>query len=65
MSAYADIQAALMTAWAGVLPYPCAYEGKDFTPPSDAPWCAVFTLPASSAVAGLGQGAPIEHVVLQ
>jgi hypothetical protein len=65
MSAYTDIQAALMTAWAGVLPYPCAYEGKDFTPPGDAPWCAVFTLPGPSIVAGLGQGAPIEHVVLQ
>ena len=65
MSAYTDIQAALMTAWSGVLPYPCAYEGKDFTPPGSAPWTAVYTLPASSSVAGLGQGAPVEHVVLQ
>lgn len=54
MSAYTDIQSALMTAWAGVLPYPTAYEGRDFTPPDNAPWCALYTLPASSAVAGLG-----------
>lgn len=65
MSAHTDIQAALMTAWAGVLPHPCAYEGKDFAPPDNAPWCAVYTLPASAAPFGIGQNAPIEHVVLQ
>lgn len=65
MSAFADIQAALMTAWVGVLSYPCAYEGKDFTPPDAEPWTAVYTLPASSAPAAMGFNAPIEHVVLQ
>jgi hypothetical protein len=55
MSAYTDINAALMTAWADHgLSYPTAYEGKDFTPPSDAPWCALFVMPASTSVAGLG-----------
>jgi hypothetical protein len=65
MTTFADIESALRTAWSGVLAYPTAYEGRDFTPPDNAPWCALFTLPASSGVAGLGQGAPIEHVVLQ
>lgn len=74
MSAFADIQSALMAAWAGVLPYPCICEGKavfvdsagvEVAKPDNSPWCAVYVLPASSAVAGLGQGAPIEHVVLQ
>lgn len=54
MTTFADIESALRTAWAGVLPYPTAYEGRDFTPPDNAPWCAMYTLPASSAVAGLG-----------
>lgn len=74
MSAFVTIRSALMAAWAGVLPYPCIYEGKavfvdsaghEVAKPDNSPWCAAYTLPASSTVAGLGQGSPIEHVVLQ
>lgn len=41
------INAALATAVQGCgLLYPIAWEGKTFTPPSAAPWIAVWLLPA-------------------
>lgn len=41
------INAALATAVQGCgLLYPVAWEGKTFTPPSAAPWLAVWLLPA-------------------
>lgn len=43
-----------------------AYEAKDFNPPNQARWAAVFMLPADSPPATLGVGGQDEHVgVLQ
>jgi hypothetical protein len=70
MTGFADIQSALMTAWADVdLDYATSYEGVDyqglaFIPPNDAPWVALTTLPASTMPAALGANAPLEHIGL-
>jgi hypothetical protein len=57
------INAALVRAWQGTgIAYPTAYEGKAFDPPADAPWVALYGLPASTAPAGIGIHAPIERV---
>lgn len=62
MSEFA-INAALVRAWQGVgVAYPTAYEGKSFDPPSDAPWVALYQLPAGIAPAAIGIHAPLEHV---
>lgn len=55
MSAFTDINAALVKAWGdNGLKYPTAYEGRDFTPTANAKWCALYVLPAATTVAGLG-----------
>lgn len=65
MSGFTDVQATLMSAWAGVsLAYPVAYEGRDFTPPNGAPWIALHTMPVSVRAAAIGVGSPLEHVGL-
>jgi hypothetical protein len=57
------INAALVRAWQGAgFAYPTQFEGKAFDPPQEAPWAALFVLPASNAPAGLGVHAPLEHV---
>lgn len=58
---FTDVQATLMSAWQGTLSHPVAYEGIDFTPPDNAPWVALHTLPVTSLPDGLGIHAPIEH----
>lgn len=65
MTGFADVQACAMSAWATVpLTYPVAREGRDFSPPSDAAWVALFTLPVSTRAAAVGVGSPLEHLVL-
>jgi hypothetical protein len=65
MTAFADISSAFVKAWEdGGLDYPTAYEARDFTPPTDAPWCALKVLPVTNQAAALGDTAPLEHVVL-
>lgn len=62
MSEFA-INAALVRAWqAGGIAFPTAYEGKSFNPPDDAPWAALYMLPAGAAPAAIGLHAPIERV---
>lgn len=64
-TAFADISSAFVQAWQdGGLDYPTAYEARDFTPPTDAPWCELKTLPVTNQPAALGDTAPLEHVVL-
>jgi hypothetical protein len=51
----ADINAALVVAYQGAaLGLPTAWEGVDFTPPSDAAWAQVWMLPAPVTVDTLG-----------
>lgn len=65
MTGFADVQACAMAAWATVpLTYPVAREGRDFSPPSDAAWVALYTLPVSTRAAAVGAGSPLEHLVL-
>lgn len=65
MTGFTDVQATLMDAWSGgSLAYPVAYEGRDFTPPDNAPWIALHTMPVSVRTAAIGIAAPLEHVGL-
>lgn len=65
MSGFADVQECVMTAWATVpLSYPVAKEARHFDPPNDAAWVALSTMRVSSRTAAIGDGSPIEHLVL-
>lgn len=54
VQAYRDLGAGL----------PTAYEARDFTPPANTAWAAVFNLPASLAVDTLGDDGLNEYVGL-
>jgi hypothetical protein len=62
-----DINAALVVAYQGAsLGLPTAWEGVDFTPPTDAPWAQFYMLPAPVSVDTLGaNGLDLHTGVLQ
>lgn len=58
-----DIDGALITGYINIgLGLSTAYEGEEFTPPTDgSDWAAVFILPATSEPTSMGVGGMDEH----